>query len=50
MFRFGGSCVVSIFERGANIKWRKELEEKSLENIESYARVGEFAGRAVAKE
>jgi len=42
--------VVSIFERGANIKWRKELEEKSLENIESYARVGEFAGMAVAKE
>ena len=50
MFRFGGSCVVSIFEKGANIKWRRELLEKSYDNIESYERDGEFAGKAGEKE
>lgn len=48
LFRFGGSCVVSVFERGAGIDWNVRLAERGAENTECYARAGEVAGRAKA--
>lgn len=41
MFKFGGSCVATIFESGAKIDWNEELAEKSAQGIECYARVCE---------
>lgn len=46
LFRFGGSCVVSVFPPEANIDWNEVLAEKSAEGVECYARVNTLAGRA----
>ena len=43
MFRFGGSCVVSLFPKG-RIAWNETLLEMSAKNIECYARVGTQCG------
>ncbi|HEY2342324.1 MAG TPA: archaetidylserine decarboxylase [Chthoniobacteraceae bacterium] len=43
LFRFGGSCVVTIFQRG-KIRFDADLLESSAKQIEVYARVGERLG------
>ncbi len=44
MFKFGASCLITIFPRDAKIKWNKTLEEMSSQGIECYARVNTLAG------
>ena len=44
-FKFGGSCVATIFEKSANIKWISELEEMSAKSIEVYAKVNSLCGK-----
>ncbi len=45
-FKFGGSCVVTIFQKSANIKFNSKLEEMSEQCIETYAHVNTVAGIA----
>lgn len=42
-FRFGGSCVVSIFPK-SKIDWNEKLVEMSSRGIETYAKMGMLAG------
>ena len=44
LFRFGGSCVVTIFPQSDRIEWNGKLAEMSLQNIECYAKVNSLAG------
>ena len=44
MFKFGGSCVLTIFPPGARITWNKTLEEMGSQGIECYARANSLAG------
>ena len=44
MFRFGGSCVATIFPKENKIEWNSALREYSPQSIECYARVNELAG------
>jgi len=46
LFRFGGSCVITLFQRG-RIKFDADLLEQSARQLEVYARVGERMGEAV---
>lgn len=46
LFKFGGSCVVTIFQRG-RIKFDADLVEQSRAGLEVYARMGERLGQAV---
>lgn len=43
LFKFGGSCVITIFQRG-RIRFDQDLVEKSQECIETYARMGDRMG------
>ncbi len=45
LFRFGGSCVVTIFAPG-RIRFDADLVEQSSRQLETYARVGERLGEA----
>jgi phosphatidylserine decarboxylase len=45
LFRFGGSCVVTIFAPG-RIRFDADLVEQSARQLETYARVGERLGSA----
>jgi phosphatidylserine decarboxylase len=45
LFRFGGSCVVTIFQRG-RIRFDADLVEQSAQHIETYAKMGERLGEA----
>jgi phosphatidylserine decarboxylase len=45
LFRFGGSCVVTVFQRG-RITFDRDLLEQSARQLEVYARVGERLGEA----
>lgn len=45
LFRFGGSCVVTVFQRG-RIKFDADLVEQSANQLEVYARMGERMGTA----
>ncbi len=45
MFAFGGSCVITVFQRG-RIKFDEDLLGPSLEHIEIYARMGDRLGVA----
>jgi phosphatidylserine decarboxylase len=45
LFKFGGSCVVTIFQPG-KIKFDADLVQHGAEGIEVYARMGESLGRA----
>jgi phosphatidylserine decarboxylase len=45
LFKFGGSCVVTIFQRG-KIKLDADLVRHSAEGMEVYARMGERLGVA----
>jgi phosphatidylserine decarboxylase len=46
LFKFGGSCVVTIFKPG-KIKFDADLVQHSAEGIEVYARMGESLGKAL---
>jgi phosphatidylserine decarboxylase len=45
LFKFGGSCVVTIFQRG-RIRFDKDLVEQSAQQLETYALMGERLGVA----
>ena len=45
LFKFGGSCVVTIFQPG-RIKFDTDLVKPSAEGLEVYARMGERLGEA----
>lgn len=47
LFKFGGSCVITLFERG-RIKFENDLVEQSSMQIETYARMGDVLGEAVS--
>jgi phosphatidylserine decarboxylase len=42
-FRFGGSCVVTVFQRG-RVRFADDLLKHSAEGREVYARMGDVAG------
>ncbi len=46
LFRFGGSCVVTVFQRG-RIRFDSDLVAQSAECVETYAKMGERLGEAV---
>lgn len=46
LFKFGGSCVITLFARG-RIAFDDDLVEKSRDHIETYALMGERMGVAV---
>lgn len=46
LFKFGGSCVVTLFQRG-RIKLDEDLVRHSAEGIEVYARMGDRLGEAI---
>ncbi|MFP4167081.1 MAG: phosphatidylserine decarboxylase [Opitutales bacterium] len=48
-FSFGGSCVVTIFQRGA-ICFDEGLVQRSAEGREVYAKMGDRCGSAVVEE
>jgi phosphatidylserine decarboxylase len=43
LFKFGGSCVITLFQRG-RIKFDEDLVRKSAEGLEVYARMGDRLG------
>lgn len=45
LFKFGGSCVVTIFQRG-RIRFDADLMEQSAQQLETYALMGERLGVA----
>ncbi len=45
LFAFGGSCVITIFQRG-RIKFDADLVEQSANHLELYARMGDRLGAA----
>jgi phosphatidylserine decarboxylase len=46
LFAFGGSCVISLFERG-RIQFDADLLEQSARQVETYAKMGERLGVAL---
>jgi phosphatidylserine decarboxylase len=44
-FAFGGSCVITIFQRG-RIRFDADLLEQSAQHIETFARIGDRLGEA----
>jgi phosphatidylserine decarboxylase len=47
MFAFGGSCVITIFQQG-RIRFDEDIVSQSAGHIETYARMGDHLGEAVA--
>jgi phosphatidylserine decarboxylase len=47
VFKFGGSCVITLFPAG-RITFSADLVEQSAKNIETYARMGDGLGEAKA--
>ena len=45
LFKFGGSCVITIFQAG-RIKLDEDLVSRSAEGMEVYARMGDRLGVA----
>lgn len=45
LFAFGGSCVITIFQRG-RIRFDADLVTQSAKHLETYARVGDRLGEA----
>lgn len=45
VFKFGGSCVITLFERG-RIRFDADLVQQSAQHIETYARMGDRLGEA----
>lgn len=46
VFKFGGSCVITLFQAG-RIRFDPDLVEHSRDNLETYARMGDRMGEAV---
>jgi len=46
LFKFGGSCVITLFQPGC-IRFDQDLVEQSRACVETYARMGERMGEAV---
>jgi phosphatidylserine decarboxylase len=46
LFKFGGSCVITIFQRG-RIQFDADLVQQSAAGLEVYAKMGERLGEAV---
>ena len=44
-FAFGGSCVITIFQRG-RLRFDDDILEQSAQHIETYAKVGDRMGEA----
>lgn len=44
LFRFGGSCVITVFQRG-RIKFEDDLVQHGREHREVYAQMGDILGR-----
>ncbi|HVU32254.1 MAG TPA: archaetidylserine decarboxylase [Opitutaceae bacterium] len=45
MFAFGGSCVITLFQRG-RIKFDADLVSHSADHVETYAKMGDRLGEA----
>jgi phosphatidylserine decarboxylase len=45
LFKFGGSCVVTLFQRG-RIRFADDLVEQSKSYRETYVRMGDRLGEA----
>ncbi|MEY3773221.1 MAG: Phosphatidylserine decarboxylase proenzyme, partial [Verrucomicrobiota bacterium] len=45
-FKFGGSCVITLFQRG-RIRFESDLVTQSAQGIETYAKMGDRLGEAV---
>jgi phosphatidylserine decarboxylase len=45
-FKFGGSCVITFFERG-RIALDADLVENTRNGLETYAKMGERLGMAI---
>ena len=43
MFNFGGSCVVTLIPKSANIKWNSTLREMSSQSVECYCKANTCA-------
>ena len=46
VFKFGGSCVITLFERG-RIRFDADLVTQSAQHVETYARMGDRLGEAI---
>jgi len=46
VFKFGGSCVITVFERG-RIRFDADLVAQSGQHVETYARMGDRLGEAI---
>jgi phosphatidylserine decarboxylase len=46
MFAFGGSCVVTIFQRG-RITFDADIVEQSAKHLETYAKIGDRLGEGI---
>jgi len=49
LFAFGGSCVITVFQRG-RIQFAADLVEQSAAHIETYARMGDVLGTSLVTE
>lgn len=47
VFKFGGSCVITLFERG-RIRFDADLVTQSAQHVETYARMGDRLGEAIS--
>jgi len=47
LFAFGGSCVITLFQRG-RIRFDADIVAQSAEHVETYARMGDRLGEAIA--
>lgn len=45
LFKFGGSCVITLFQRG-RIRFADDLVRQSANHVETYARMGDVLGEA----
>lgn len=45
-FKFGGSCVITLFQRG-RIRFESDLVEQSARCVETYAKMGDRLGEAM---
>jgi phosphatidylserine decarboxylase len=49
LFKFGGSCVITLFQAG-RIAFYGDLVEQSAQNIETYARMGDWLGEGLTSK
>ena len=49
LFKFGGSCVITLFQAG-RIAFYGDLVEQSAQNVETYARMGDGLGEKLKAE